>query len=182
MLKADTLRPQDVLSACKIDSHELARSEWTYAGLAASLGLSAGEAHNSYRRCRGALLLTPGGAVDRRHLVDLLSVAAPIVFYAARGGLAAGLPTASWAPALRDKFDHPTGALPCVWPQPDSPRGCVQGEAVDPVYPTAPEAARQDPLVYELLALTDVVRVGGRADRERAVRLIEQRVLGRERT
>ena len=181
MLKSDTLRPQDVLCACRVYSIEASRSEWTYAGLAASVGLSTGEAHNSYRRCRGALLLTPGGGVVKKHLVDLLAVAAPMVFYAARGGLARGMPTASWAPSLREKFDHPAGSLPVVWSGTDGDAGGVRGEAVDPIYPTAPEAARQDPLVYELLALADVVRVGGRSDRERAVRLIEQLVLGRER-
>jgi hypothetical protein len=179
MLKADTLRPQDVLCACKLYSLEVGRTEWTYAGLAGAVGLSAGEAHNSYRRCRGALIVTPGGSVDRRHLVELLTVAAPIVFYAKRGGLASGLPTATWAPSLRDKFDHPAGALPCVWSLQDSSREAVQGESVDPIYPTVPEAAWQDSLVYELLALTDVVRVGGRSDRERATRLLELRVVGR---
>jgi hypothetical protein len=182
MLKADTLRPQDVLCACKIFSHELGRTEWTYAGLAAAVGVSAGEAHNSYRRCRAALIITPGGCTDRRHLVELLAVAAPIVFYATRGGLAGGMPTATWAPSLRNKFDHPAGALPCVWSLQGASTGAVQGESVDPIYPTVPEAARQDLLVYELLALVDVVRVGGRSDRERATRLLEQRVVGKERS
>jgi hypothetical protein len=180
MLPVGALRSQDVLVACKLYSFEISKSEWTYAGLAASVGLSAGEAHNSYRRCRSSLLLTPGGQVAGQQLVNLLTVAAPLVFYAARGGLASGMPTATWSPMLKGNFPEAPGALPNVWPCQSEGKGMVRGESVDPIYPTAPEAAGLDPVVYELLALVDVMRLGGRQEREVAGRLISKTILGRD--
>ena len=178
MLTVGALRPQDVLVACKIYSFEISKEDWTYAKLSESVGLSAGEAHNAYRRCRSALLLTPGGQVACQHLVNLLTVAVPLVFYAARGGLALGMPTATWSPALKASFAEPEGGLPTVWPCEVECRGAVRGESVDPIYPTVPEASRQDPMVYELMALVDVMRIGGRRDREAAAKLISKAILG----
>jgi len=49
-----------------------------------------------------------------------------------------------------------------VWPDPE---GTVRGESLEPIYKTAPLAARRDPHLYQTLALIDAIR-GGRA-RER---------------
>jgi len=44
--------------------------------------------------------------------------------------------------------------------------GDVRGLLVEPLHPKVAEEARRDPLLYELLALLDVLRIGGGA-RER---------------
>ena len=53
---------------------------------------------------------------------------------------------------------------PSVWPDPE---GEVRGLAFSPLYKLAPQAARSDEKLYELLVLVDALR-GGRA-REREI-------------
>ena len=195
---SSSLHPQDVLVACKMFSLKLSDEEWTYAGLGESVGISAGEAHNAMDRCRRSSIIGTSGAIVRKHLRDLLTVAAPRIFYASRGGITRGMPTGLWAPPLVGKFEkgsqthcvgthcvgthcvgthcvgtHCVGTLPTAWPCEDGT--CERGESVDPIYPSAPVAAR-DPLVYELLALVDVIRIGGATDRNRAIEMIDRRM------
>jgi len=179
MPKLTSLHPQDVLVACKIFSLGLGRQEWTFAGLGREVGISTGEAHNSLERCRGSGLLGAGGTVVRRALRDLLVVGAPQIFYASRGGISRGLPTSVWAPPLGGMFELGAERLPAVWPLPGEAEGAARGEAVDPIYPSAPVAAR-DPVVYELLALLDVIRIGGTSERKRAAGLVERRLFDRD--
>ena len=44
-----------------------------------------------------------------------------------------------------------------VWPHLD---GTSRGPAVEPIYATAPDAARQDDALYRLLAAIDALRIG----------------------
>jgi hypothetical protein len=55
-----------------------------------------------------------------------------------------------------------------VWPHKD---GTVRGVAFYPLYPTVPDAANNNPALYELLALVDAVRGGNM--RERALAIVE---------
>ena len=71
-----------------------------------------------------------------------------------------GLPTAYAAPVARAEFAV-SGDVP-VWA---CARGDVVGRSVEPLYRTAPEAAKEDEKLYAWLALFDMLR-GGRA-RER---------------
>lgn len=177
MLKTESIRAQDVLVACKLFSLGLSRSEWTYSRLAEELGLSAGEAHNSVDRCRQGGLLLPSREISRPNLRDLLVIAVPRIFYAQRGGIARGLPTGTAAAPVRSRFEVPKGSLPLVWQNPgDVGR---RGESIAPVYPTAEHASSIDAVVYELLALVDVLRAGAEAERARAVECLDERLLGR---
>jgi hypothetical protein len=175
MPRPESLHPQDVLVACKIYSYEAARETWIYADLVRDVGISQGEAHNAVDRCNKAQLITPGGVVSRKALRDLLCVGAPRVFYAVRGSRARGLCTSVHAAPLRGKFDAPSTAA-VVWPDED---GTDEGDGLPPLYPSVPLAARGDAVVYELLALVDVIRIGGPQDRNQAVALIEKRLAGK---
>ena len=176
MAKTEMLHPQDVLVACKIFAIELARGSWTFSSLAAATGLSAGEAHNAVSRCRQARLLTPGGAVSKRPMRDLLAVAVPSMMFAHRGGIGHGMLTALLAEPLAGKFVVDPETLPMVWARAEGGEGGTRGECVDPIYPTVPYASEQDPVVYELMALVDVVRLGNSAEKSTAITLIEKRL------
>lgn len=176
-MRAENLRPQDVLVACKIFSLGLHRGDCTYAGLGDDLGMATSTAHESVERCRDSQLLPPGGwKISARHLRDLLLVAVPRVFYVRRGSICEGTPTGIFAGPLAGKFRHPDGVLPLVWSESGDEPGQIRGEGIVPIYPTAPLAAREDSVVYELLALADVMRVGGAADREIASSLVDKRL------
>ena len=82
------------------------------------------------------------------------------------------MPTAHSAPPLKRLLrggDEP----PLVWPD---AKGDQRGQAVDPLYPSVPDAARRHSGLYELLALTDAVRCGRARERKLAVSELEKRL------
>ena len=60
-----------------------------------------------------------------------------------------------------------------VWPDPN---GTKKGLAVQPLYGSAPIAAKNDPALYELLALVDALRLGRARERAIAAKEIEKRL------
>ena len=79
------------------------------------------------------------------------------------------MPTAYAAPVAADEFAT-SGMVP-VW---TGSRGDVQGQAFDPLYPTAPEAAAGDEALYGRLALIDMLRGGRIRERRFAEKKIEE--------
>jgi hypothetical protein len=177
---AKMLRPQDVLVACKIFT--FGDEEWTYSRLGGALEISAGEAHNAVGRGLLSGLMTTSRrktAVSRKKLFDLLTVSVPQVFYAVRGAMCLGVPTSMWAKSLSGKFEKGKDDVPLVWPHPSGP---VRGEGLAPIYPTVPKAVQHDSLLYEMLALADVVRTAVEpCDRKLAVDLLGKIIWGSER-
>jgi hypothetical protein len=91
-------------------------------------------------------------------------------------GIARGMPTARAAPPLVDEL-APGDRMPPVWPD---PQGEVRGVAIEPLYRSVPRAARQDAVLYELLALVDAIRIGGARERKLAESLLRPRLQARE--
>ena len=60
-----------------------------------------------------------------------------------------------------------------MWPDPE---GKVRGQSLLPLYPRVPLAARDDPRLYELLALFDGLRIGQARERDLAARLLGERL------
>ncbi len=163
-------KPQDVVVALLLTLEQGAK---TYAELGQILGMSASEVHAAVRRLREARLIDPETREVRMEaLRNFLVHGVPYAFPARQKEITRGMPTAWAAPALAEKI-RSSDQLPPVWPDPD---GKVQGSAVEPLYPSVPGAARRHPLLYELLALVDALRLGrarerGMAEKEIAVRL-----------
>ena len=174
------LRPQDVLVVCKL--HALGKEGWTFVTLADSLGLSTGETHNAIARCKRAGLVLYSKdelAVARRPLYDLIVSAVPRIFYVERGRLAFGIPTAQHADPLRSRFKPEPGTC-LVWAyEKEKLAESVKGETIEPLYPSVPEIVRssRDPILYELLALIDVVRVGDGNDRKKAKDILAKKII-----
>ena len=85
----------------------------------------------------------------------------------ATGELVYGMPTSYAAPVSADEFAI-SGNVP-VW---RSSKGKVLGRSHEPIYPTVPDAAAEDPELYDRIAVLDMLR-GGRL-RER--RFAEQKI------
>ena len=83
------------------------------------------------------------------------------------------MPTAISAPPLAEKFLVGEDDR-MVWPS--SRPGAVRGRRVEPLYRSAPEAAAKDPVLYELLALVDAIRVGRARERAIAGQELERRL------
>jgi hypothetical protein len=95
-------------------------------------------------------------AVNKKALKEFLAYGAKYVFPAESGKLTRGIPTAAYAPVM-DEIILSLGEIPLVWPD---PFGNVKGESLEPIYKTVPMAVKRDLVLYELLALLDVIRVG----------------------
>ncbi|HKX46944.1 MAG TPA: hypothetical protein VJP77_09605 [Planctomycetota bacterium] len=170
------LKPQDLLVCLALAARGPA--PWTYAELGTDLGLSASEANKAVERAVAAGLLAPaleprGKPIPvRATLLEFLAHGVRHAFFARPGRMVRGMPTAHSAPPLKNRLrggDEP----PLVWPD---AKGEQRGQAVDPLYPSVPDAARRHPGLYELLALTDAVRCGRARERKLAVAELEKRL------
>ena len=129
----------------------------SYAGLSDVVCLSVAETHAAVKRLQEATLLNGERSPVRRNVSEFLVHGVRYAFpMRASGRLAKGMPTAYAAPVAADEFAT-SGMVP-VW---TGSRGDVQGQAFDPLYPTAPEAAAGNETLYGRLALIDMLR-GGR--------------------
>lgn len=164
-------KPQDVLVVLKLALS--AQGEKSFAVLAKELGMSASEVHASVGRLVAARLLDrESRTVRRKPLLEFLLHGIPYAFPASAGGMTRGMATAWAAPVMAGKVVGNDSEAP-VWPDPD---GTKRGLAVAPLYGSAPIAAKNDPVLYELLALVDVLRLGRARERAIASKEIERRL------
>jgi len=167
------LKPQDVLVLLKLVA--IGPRAWTYASLAAELGMSSSQLHDAIGRVLKARLAVKraGSIVPRiRNLEGFLIHGLPYVFVPERGAMTRGLPTSHAASPLVQKIVS-DGEPPPVWPDPG---GEVRGITFSPLCKCAPHAARADPALYELLALVDAIRDGRARERAIAARELKQRL------
>src|SRR5471030_1947037 len=95
--------------------------------------------------------------VNAKPLEDALVYGARYFLAPKRGGEVRAMRTAWAAPPLSSEIST-AEPLPPVWPD---PMGDSRGLLLEPLHPNVPKAARLDSNLYELLALLDVLRVGG---------------------
>ncbi len=167
------LRSQDVVLLLKLLAHP--DDEWTYADLGNSLGFSASQAYLSVNRAAGAGLLNypaPQNTLNRANLREFLIHGVKYAFPVHRGTLTRGIPTAYAAPPLNREIQN-SSEPPPVWP---SPQGTVRGLELSPLYKTVPQAAQNDPDLYELLALVDAIRDGRARERDLAIKELSKRI------
>lgn len=101
--------------------------------------------------------------VHAQALAEFTLHGAKYAFPGVRLPLAVGVPTSHSAPAFAGVFAP--GSSDFVWPHPN---GSVRGVGVEPLHPSVPFAAMQDPKLYEMLALFDALRVGKARERNMA--------------
>src|SRR4029077_11541767 len=155
-----------------------------------ALGMSASEVHGALNRSAAASLLDYETRRPKSvHLLEFLEHGIRYVFVPRRGEVTGGLPPWSSAPPLVDLLSGPGpfertfqpdssgqsmfGSPPLVWPHPE---GQVRGEGLEPLYPSAVEAALRDRSLYECLALVDAIRVGRARERTLAIDLLRKRI------
>ncbi|MBQ0754704.1 MAG: hypothetical protein KBT87_07460 [Gammaproteobacteria bacterium] len=169
------LKPQDLLVLLKIIAKQ--GDPWSYNGLAVELGMSPAEVHAGIKRAIRARLALKSdrGAPARpvlRALEEFILHGMPYVFIAEQEGMTRGIATAWAAPMMSNQFIVGTEPPP-VWPHPE---GKTRGQGVSPLYKSAPFAAMQDVMLYELLALVDMLRIGRAREKELAVKHLKPRL------
>lgn len=178
------LRPQDVMVLGWLALQ--GGKPWRYVDLAQDLGLSASESHSSVARLAAAKLVLPGRPnpvgflragdplvssprINFKEALDFVIYGVPHAFYPARGPVTRGIPTGVAAPPLNSKFQ--VGDEIPVWPDAE---GEARGYSLQPLYKSAPVAARNNPKMYEYLALVDALRDGRVREKEAARKHLEK--------
>jgi len=165
------LLPQDVLALAKLVSY--AKRRPAIAQVAADLGLSPSQVHASLKRLERSRLIDPSSHTPQlRAVEEFLLHGVKYAFPAHRGEATRGMPTAYAAPPLNGTIEA-GGELPPVWPHAE---GQVRGLTLEPLHKSAPKAAANDPLLYELLALIDALRDGRTRERQLAERELTTRL------
>lgn len=171
------LKPQDVVIALKLVA--IGDKRWTYVQLYYELYISASEINAGIKRLAQANLVildhengNVPPAIIRTALIEFLVHGVKYAYPPVRGELTRGMPTAYAAPPLSKRILR-SKEPPPVWPDKDSN---VRGYSFAPLYKTVPKAARQDPKLYELLALVDAIRDGRARERKMAERELTKRI------
>lgn len=188
MKKHSGMRPQDIPVLLKISAqYSRSWSEHDHLGsvrvlpksgrdilnkdIAAQLRISPSEVTESLARSAFAGLYDPESKrVMSRALFEFLQYGLKYVFPQQPGALIRGVPTAHSAKPLSDLIQ---ASEHYVWP---SANGTVRGQAIEPLYPTIVQAIESDPLLYEMLALIDAIRVGKAREVKLAVDELRKRL------
>lgn len=158
--------PFDVALALRLTSEA-----GTLVELAHDLGVVPSQIHASLGRLGVAGLLRPNSrAANNRALVEFVAHGVRYAFPATKGPLTTGVPTAYSAAPLSAAVD---AIDVVVWPAPMH-SAAVQGFSLAPLYPTAPLLLERHPATYQLLAITDALRLGDPRTRVIARERLEQ--------
>ena len=152
-------------------------SEWTYRSLSESTKISVSEVSSAIQRAiRSNLLVKPDEKARprplKRALLEFIEHGVRYAYPAERGEPVRGIPTAHAAPLFDDALAS-QDELPPVWKYAS---GSSLGFALTPIYKTAPLAAAKDPILYELLVLVDVFRIGRHREKSAALPLLKERL------
>jgi hypothetical protein len=169
------LKPQDLVLALKLVA--IGGDAWTQPNVARALHMSAGEVNHGLKRlsaCR--LYIATERRVARASLQELLVSGLRYVFPAQLGLLGRGMPTAFSVEPLASKLrlGEDDGV---VWEVANARLQKLRGRVIEPLYPSAPLAAAEDPKLHELLALADALRVGRARERGIARAELEKRLV-----
>lgn len=153
MRKHNGMRPQDIVILLKIVL--LGKKEWQYQDLSRSLYISGAEINASLNRSKAAGLIDFNRKrVNKLALLEFLEHGLQYVFPAEPGPLSKGIPTAHSHPAMKKNI---ISESIYVWP---NLNGKEFGQSIDALYENQVKAAIDDPLLYEVLALVDILRAG----------------------
>jgi DNA-binding Lrp family transcriptional regulator len=162
------LKPQDVLVLLRLAGET---RPWSFQQLSQELGMSVSEVHAALKRAEESKLYNAKKRqVQRESLLEFAVHGIPYVYPAKRLARAYGVPTAYSAEPLRKMVVTDHDDL-LVWPHPD---GEQFGDAVEPLYPSAPEAARRNGSLHRRLALVDALRIGRVRERKMAKEALDR--------
>lgn len=162
------MRPQDIVILLKKISPE--GKEMSGKQLAESLCISPSEISEALDRNRIAGLIDfKKEHVNTLALREFLIYGIRYCFPISLGAVVRGIPTAVSANPVKEKIVNGNDIY--VWPD---KTGFVRGQSIDPLYRTVPQAATADKHLYELLAITDTLRMGRIREREIAIEELDK--------
>ncbi len=167
------LKPQDIVVALKLCSYKSQRP--SIARISVQLEMSPSEVHGAIKRCQASRLIHGPEMSERpniKALEEFLIHGVKYSFPAKHGDVTRGIPTSYGAEPLRSLITQGNEAPP-VWPYAE---GGQRGPLLEPLYPTVPLSALQDPFLYECLSLVDAIRDGRTRERNIAEKELVKRL------
>lgn len=170
MKKHNGMRPQDILILLKILSLE--GKHFYLKDLSHELNISSSEVTESVNRSvLAGLIAEDKKTIMRKSLYEFLIYGLARVFPQKPGAIVPGIPTAHSAPPLDKEFRSDEFY---VW---RDPKGNVKGQEIEPFHRGQINAAKHDSKLYELLALSDALRVGRARERKMAEEELRKKIL-----
>jgi len=157
-MEESRLKPQDVVLALKLVAG--AGTKLPQQALAQAIHLSSSEVNHGLKRLAACHLFNPREErVIRANLREFLFSGLRYVFPTQLGLFGEGMPTAFSVGPLAKKlrFGDEEGV---VWQVAGQMKPTARGRVIAPLYRTVPQAAAEDPVLHEYLALVDTLRVG----------------------
>lgn len=165
-----SLKPQDLYVCLKLVAIGDVEVP-SFGRLAEQVMMSPSQVYSAVGRATAAGLLDARRRPRGNALLEFILHGVRYAFYAERGAITRGVPTAHAAPPIVNQIAD--DELPPVWPDPAGP---ARGEALKPLHRVVPRVALDDRDLYELLALVDVLRIGRARERKLAERHLKRRL------
>lgn len=157
------MKPQDILILLK--KMTPAGQNLSCRKLAESLGMSASSVSESLDRCKKVQLIDRNKKrVNTMALQEFLIHGLQYVFPATTGRVVRGVPAYVSASPLKEQIANNKENY--VW---HYTKGNARGQQIEPIYPSVPEAALQDDVLYQLLVIVDTLRLGRVREKEIAI-------------
>lgn len=164
------MRPQDIVVLLKIIA--INNDQWRNLDLANALKISPSEISEVLNRCKIAKLInSEKRKVHLNALTEFLVYGLKYVFPAEPGAIMRGISTAHSASPIKEKISPGNDSY--VW---QSPNGNSRGQAIEPLYKTIPEVVINDLPFYELIVITDTIRIGKSREIQIAIEELTKRI------
>lgn len=164
------MRPQDIAILLKIVM--LGKKEWQYQDLARSLCISGAEVNASLNRSKLAGLIDHNRKrVNKQSLYEFLQHGIQYVFPIQPGAISKGIPTAHSHPDIKEQI---VSESIFIWPDIN---GTAIGQTIEPLFSTQIRAIKEDPELYAVLSLIEILRVGKNREKNIALQQLKK-VLG----
>lgn len=152
-------------------------SHYTARSLEMQTGISKTQINRSLKHCMDIGLARNDRKLNvpranTKALMEFIVYGLKYVFPARAGELTRGIATSFAAPVLANQLLS-AGEHLLVW---SYARGNTMGMKVEPLFKTAPDAARRDPEMYALLALVDAIRLGQPRESNLAAKNLQERL------
>lgn len=169
MKKHSGMRPHDIVILLKMAAKSGKRL--LMKDIAVELGISAGEVSESiHRSMLAGFVSADKQKLMKSALLEFLDHGLKYVFPQKPGALVRGMATAHSAAPLNQMIQSEEDF---VW---SFAEGTKRGQSIEPLHPSVPKACLLDHQLYELLALTDALRVGRSRERKIAMEELEKRI------
>ena len=170
MREHNGMRPQDIVVLLKLVA--MGDAKLALKDIAQQLCISASEVSQSLKRSQIAGLVDATKTKLRRQsLVEFLQYGLQYVFPVQLGTMVNGIATAHAHPFMQKTFKT---EIPFVWAD---VQGKERGLNIEPFYPKQIQAIKNDEILYKLLALVDVIRIGKTREIEVAIAELKKIIL-----